>query len=168
MIDKLKPYFTPLGIDVQAVLEKYPDSMYVGQFPHAGKDRSGELVFFDRAVDVFYNPKPDIESGHTNYFTVYVRDGHAYISDASYVTDILLSGIVDDDGDIMYARYQHDFRYTKDQKYGVDGGGWIKSKDGWYMMGRMLGGVDGRFPKGVSLRVIGDSLSATPVKLRNA
>lgn len=161
MLDKLTPYFTPLGIDVSKVPfhDGFAGSVYVGQFPHAGKNRHGELTFLDRAVDVFYQANPKTELGHKNYFAVYVRDGHSYVSDASYVTNLRLSGVVDPDGNILYARFQHDFRYTNDGNAGVDGGAWIEGKDGvWSMWGRGLGGKDGSFPRMVTLRVIDGKL----------
>jgi len=160
MINKLSPYFTPLGIDVSKVPfhDGFAGSIYVGQFPHAGMDRHGELHFMDYAVDVFYQPNPKTELGHSHYFSVYTRLGHCYVSDASYVTDLRLNGVVDSVGDILYARYQHDFRYTHDSNAGVDGGGWVKNDGVWSMWGRTIGGKDETFPQTVWLRVVDGKL----------
>jgi hypothetical protein len=162
MINKLTPYFTPLGIDVSKVPfhDGFAGSIYVGQFPHAGKDRHGELHFLDYAVDVFYQPNPKTELGHSHYFSVYTRPGHSYVSDASYVTDLRLGGVIDSVGNILYARFQHDFRYTHDSNAGVDGGWWMKDEDNgsWSMWGRTIGGKDGTFPKMVPLRVVDGKL----------
>jgi hypothetical protein len=160
MINKLTPYFTPLGIDVSKVPfhDGFAGSIYVGQFPYAGKNRQGELTFLDYPVDVFYQPNPKVELGHSHYFSVYTRHGHSYVSDASYVTDLRLNGVVDSTGNILYARFQHDFRYTNDGNAGVDGGGWMKDGDVWSMWGRTIGDKDGNFPKMVLLRVVDGKL----------
>jgi hypothetical protein len=155
-MSKFQKYFTNLGIDVQKVLEldEFSGCSYVGQFPGGRRKDNGSIDFRDSAVDVFYQPNPDRSLGHTNYFSVFNHQGSVYIANAEYVTDVLLNGIIDSEGDILYARYQHDFRYTFDKKCGVDGGWWLKWEDGlWAMAARTIGSVDGSLPKWVNIRV---------------
>lgn len=128
----------------------------MGQFPGGHKTESGDIQFRDAAVDVFYQPNP--APGHGHYFSMFVNRDRIYIANADYVTELIMYGIVDDAGDILYARFQHDFRYTTDRKYGVDGGWWSKdsSTGMWGMNTRTIGSddVSDRFPTMVSLRVI--------------
>ena len=152
--NKFTPYFTNLGINVPAVLEKYEGCTYVGQFPP--KSRGG---FGDRAVDVFYQPTPDVLKGHTHYFCIFVNDdGTAYIANAAHVLDLDLTGVVDTAGNIIYARFQHDFRWTVDGEYGVDGGSWTQNYETnrWNMWGRTMGKT--KLPKMISLRVVDDKI----------
>ena len=155
-MSKFQKYFTNLGIDVQKVLEleKFTGCSYVGQFPGARMDASEDIDFRDCAVDVFYQPNPNRELGHSNYFSIRAGNGTAYVANAAYVTHLEFYGIVDHDGSILYARYQHDFRYTHDGEFGVDGGWWFKNEDTglWGMNGRVLGSKTG-FPKMVTIRV---------------
>ncbi len=95
---------------------------------------------------MFLHWAPNVQLGHSNYFSVFIApEGGAFIANAEYVTDLVLNGIVDSEGDILYARYQHDFRYTFDEAYGVDGGWWMKDQETgkWSMMGRTLGSRTG-------------------------
>lgn len=140
-LDKSKflPYFTPTGVVVDKIPESYPGSVYVGQFPlkHIGIDR-----FTDWHADVFYNPNPDTSKGHSNYFAVYVRDGKGYITDAKHVETMLLTVIEDSEGNFIYPRFQHDFRYF-DGSYFCDGGWWMESTDvkGKFCMMSRIGGA---------------------------
>ncbi len=162
-MSKFQKYFTNLGVDVAKVLEmeKFSRCFHIGQFPGGRRKANGDIEFRDEAVDVFYQPNPDRSLGHSNYFSVFNHQGSVYITNAEYVTDVLLSGIIDSEGDILYARYQHDFRYTFDKKCGVDGGWWAKDEDGlWSMYGRTIGSEDGSFPKWGNIRVKEDKLEA--------
>lgn len=139
---KLSPYFENLGINIDSVLNHYPSARHVGQF--ALKTRED---YTDFAVDVFYQPNPNRELGYDNYFAIYKKDGKAYITSAAGIRDMVFSGVADCDGNVLYARYRHDFRSTKDGDIMVDGGMWLKCHDPgplfnkYYMMGRTLGSV---------------------------
>lgn len=137
--EKFLKRFTNLGISVDAVIKKFPTSRYVGQFPL--KARGGDMTDF--AADVFYEPNPDVELGHSNYFAVYRTADGAFITNASHVETLILLVYADSDGDFIYARYQHDFR-PFDDNY-VDGGAWldVPGAPGMKsMMGRLLGNVE--------------------------
>lgn len=121
--EKFAARFTNLGINVDDVLGKYPTAKYVGQFPLRSK--SGE--FTDFAADVFYEPNPNLELGHSKYFSVYRTSDGAYITKADHVETLLLSVYTDKDGNFIYSRFQHDFRAFDDNH--VDGGWWCNSTE---------------------------------------
>ena len=136
-------HFTPTRIRVGEVRKRYPTAKYVGQFPLQARDGN----FTDFHADVFYEPNPKTELGHSNYFAVYVRDDRAYITNAKHVETLMLSVFEDRDGNYIYARFQHDFRSfkTADDNIGIDGGWWMPVADGegmYCMIGRTLWGGD--------------------------
>ena len=133
--NKCASYFTPY-VKIESVLKNFPKCRYVGQFPA----KTGDLnrPFTDSCVDVFYNPHPKTSLGHSNYFCVFFRDGKAYIADARHVENLSFHGVEDSSGNIIYSRFQHDFRANIDGVM-VDGGSWLE-KDGVYSMwGRTIG-----------------------------
>lgn len=153
-LELVKPHFTSTGIKVDVVLHHYPSFQYIGQF--ALKTRSDHTDF---PVDVFYEPNPDLEQGHSHYVAVYVQDGKAMITNASSITDMVFTGIYCDDGSVIYPRYQHDFRYFNDNRHFCDGGWWIKSYEPeshgkWSMQTRW----GSNFGKLLTLAVIDDKI----------
>jgi hypothetical protein len=147
---KFLKYFTSSVINIEVVLKHYPTAKYVGQFPL--RDNRGE--FTDFHAEVFYEPNPKTELGHSNYFAVYPRDGVAYITGASHVEKLLLAVYEDKEGDLIYSRFQHDFRSfeSKTGKIMIDGGWWMPVTDtGMFSMaGRTLWDGDS-FPRGKSV-----------------
>jgi hypothetical protein len=134
--EKFAPRFPSLGINVDGVLAKFPTVKYVGQFPL--RNKSGE--FTDFAADVFYEPNPNLELGHSNYFSVYRTSDGVYITKADHVETLLLNVYTDTDGNFIYPRFQHDFRGFDGNH--IDGGAWIESneKPGMKeMYGRFIG-----------------------------
>jgi hypothetical protein len=121
MIDTKDIIFPSAGINIHAVLEKYPDAVYVGQAPLRTK-----FGFADSAGEIFYTATPDVSKGHSNYFGFFVRDDDAYVTDASHVESLRFTFVKQPDGRYIYARYQHDFRSFGDGCF-VDGGAWIES-----------------------------------------
>lgn len=152
---KFSKYFTDLGVDVGVILvsEKFAGCSYVGQFPGGHIDASAELKFRDAAVDVFYQPNPAPWHGH--YFSMFVNRDRIYIANADYVTMLMMYGIYDNGGNILYPRFQHDFRFTDDHEYGADGGWWFKDEDTgyWGMNCRTLGSSTA-MPKTCRLSVV--------------
>lgn len=144
--------FTSTGIDVGAVLVKYHTAKYVGQFPLKGRDG-----FTDYHADVFYEPNPKRELGHSNYFAVYTQMRGVYITGAEHVEELMLSVYTDSEGDFIYSRYQHDFRSFKTSTgdVSIDGGWWmtVPEYEGYFgMCGRTL--WDGSLcPRGMSVVV---------------
>lgn len=153
---KFSKYFTDLGVDVGVILvaEKFAGCSYVGQFPGGHiDDVTEELKFRDAAVDVFYQPNP--APGHGHYFSSFVNRGRIYIANADYVTMLMMHGIYDNAGNILYPRFQHDFRFTDDNEFGADGGWWFKDEDSgyWGMNCRTLGS-SAEMPKTCRLTVV--------------
>lgn len=132
---RFNKYFTNLGIRVDAVLAKMPTSIYVGQFPLQNK--SGQLTDF--AADVFYEPNPRIDLGHSHYFSIYSTVGGVFITGANHVENLMLT-VYETDNDYIYARYQHDYRNFGQNS--IDGGWWANVSDSSNMKamcGRFLG-----------------------------
>lgn len=75
----------------------------------------------EQPVDVFYQPNPDLEQGHSHYFGIFVRDNSVFICDAASAFSETIGGIMCDDGEVLVSRYRHDY-VTKDGGYMIDGG----------------------------------------------
>ena len=71
-------------------------------------------------VDVFYQPNPDVEAGHSNYFGLHVRDRNLFITDAASAFFEPIIGSICDDGEIIVSRYRHDYVAKKGAM--IDGG----------------------------------------------
>lgn len=74
----------------------------------------------ERPVDVFYQPNPDTEKGHTHYFGMFVQGGDVYITDATSAFGDPITGIICEDGEVIVSRYRHDY-VEKDGRM-IDGG----------------------------------------------
>lgn len=136
---KFQKNFTSTGIRVNEVLLRYPNAKYVGQFPL--RDTRGE--FTDFHTEVFYEPNPKVELGHSHYFAIYVRGDSVYITGAAHVEKLILSVYTDSEGDLIYSRFQHDFRSFKTEigSVSIDGSWWVSIAEGvdhFQMMGRTL------------------------------
>jgi hypothetical protein len=63
---------------------------------------------------------PDSKS---RYFGVYLDEqNRVMITNAQSAVDEEITGVVADDGEIIYSRYRHDFRQSADGSVFVDGG----------------------------------------------
>ena len=71
-------------------------------------------------VDVFYQPNPDTEKGHRNYFGLYVQGGSLYITDATSAFSEPIVGSICEDGEVIVSRYRHDYVAKKGAM--IDGG----------------------------------------------
>ena len=101
----------------------------------------------DNPVDVFYQPNPDVEKGHKNYFGLYVQGGSLYITDATSAFSDPITGIETEDGEVIVSRYRHD--YVEKGKYMIDGGrDYLRTSGGPFVRVR----VDG--PKFVIERIV--------------
>lgn len=72
---------------------------------------------------IFYADIPHPDS-NSRYFGLYNHPitGVLYICNASEIEDISISAVIADNGDIVYSRYRHDFRYSDDKSVWIDGG----------------------------------------------
>lgn len=72
-------------------------------------------------VDVFYQPNPDREKGHSNYFGLFFQNDSLWITDAQSAFSETIGGIITDDGEVLVSRYRHHY-VTKEGGYMIDGG----------------------------------------------
>lgn len=110
---------TEVGINIDAV-EKHYGVKYIGDF--CLKNRDGGWCEFPTAI--FYQANPNIELGHSNYLGVFVRqnDNAIMLTNGASAFDDPITGVVANDGEIIYSRYRHDFRTSTDGTAFVDGG----------------------------------------------
>lgn len=100
-----------------AVEEKY-NASFVGYF--SIKDKDGKYT--DSPVEVYYQPNPKTELGHTNYFGLFQRDGTTFICNAASAFEEPISGIKAENGNIIFSGHNHDYRRSSDNSVFVDGG----------------------------------------------
>jgi hypothetical protein len=101
--------------DIAKVEAKY-NAHFVGQF--CLKTRDGSWA--NSPADVYWQAQPPVE-GYSNYFALLYQGSSVYItSGASAVSEPISA--VEADGEIIYSRYRHDCRYTKDKTAMIDGG----------------------------------------------
>lgn len=102
MFIDMKPYwFTQEGIDK---IEKDYNAKYMGYW--CTKHSSG--WWNSDPVDVFYQPNPDFEKGHSHYFGMFTRNGKVYITNAESAFKDPIVGILSDEGEVLVSRYRHD------------------------------------------------------------
>jgi hypothetical protein len=75
----------------------------------------------DEPVSVFWQPKP-AQKTHKNYFGLFFQDGKLNICDASSVAEGVWYGMEADDGEVIFSRFRHDYRMSRDKTAMVDGG----------------------------------------------
>lgn len=99
--------------------EELYGAKYMGFWSTKRSDNGG---WNDTPVDVFYQPNPDTEKGHSHYFGLYKQmlTGVLYITDAKSAFSDPILGIETEDGEVIVSRYRHD--YVEKDKYMVDGG----------------------------------------------
>jgi len=102
--------------DIAKVEQKYHAS-WVGQFPL--KDVDGMWTNF--CGDVYYQeslPHP----GYSHYFALVRRNDGIVITSGQSAVEGVFAGVVAEDGEVIYSRYRHDYRTSKDGTVFVDGG----------------------------------------------
>ncbi len=102
--------------DIAKVEAKY-NAKFVGQF--CLKDKHGNWV--NNPADVYWQATPP-QPGYSNYFALIVQGGTLYITSAAIVPETIISAIQAVDGEIIYSRYRHDYRGSKDGTVFIDGG----------------------------------------------
>lgn len=75
----------------------------------------------EQPVDVFYQPNPDLEQGHSHYFGIFIKENSVFICDAASAFSETIGGIITEDGEVLVSRYRHDY-VTKEGGYMIDGG----------------------------------------------
>ena len=75
----------------------------------------------EQPVEVFYQPNPDIEAGHSYYFGLFTDSiGRAMITNAESAFSEPMTGVICEDGEVLVSRYRHDYRTKGDRM--IDGG----------------------------------------------
>jgi hypothetical protein len=75
----------------------------------------------DIHVAVFYGRDTHPVSG-SRYFALYYDDTGLLITDGSFIESQELAGVVANNGDVIYSRHRHDYRYSPDKSVFIDGG----------------------------------------------
>lgn len=113
VIDKTPYWFTVEGIG--KIEEKY-GAIYMGHW--CTKHSAG--WWNEHPVDVFYQPNPDFDKGHSHYFGMFVNDGNVYITNAESVFSTPITGLLTESGEVIVSRFRHDC-VTRDDSM-IDGG----------------------------------------------
>lgn len=104
-------------------LEEHYGGKFIGDF--CLKTKNGG--WSERPIAVFYQPNPDVEAGHSHYFGLLVDNlspdtGSLMITNAESAFSEPISGIITDEGEILFSRYRHDFRQSLNGECFIDGG----------------------------------------------
>lgn len=99
-------------------VEKKYNAKWVGQFP---LKTSGGGWSSDVAGNVFFQEVPPV-AGYSQYFALIIQHGTAMITTGKDAVEGTIVGVVADDGEIIYSRYRHDYRVSKDGTVIIDGG----------------------------------------------
>jgi hypothetical protein len=63
----------------------------------------------DSPADIFYRETPHPDFGN-RYFALRVRDNKAYISNADAIELLTFGMVQDDEGDLQYSQFHHDYK----------------------------------------------------------
>ena len=74
----------------------------------------------DIHVAVFYGDTPHPESG-SRYFALYYAD-KLMITNGAFIEEQEITGVVADNGDVVYSRFRHDYHTSPDGSVFIDGG----------------------------------------------
>lgn len=102
--------------DIAKVETKYAAN-WVGQLSLRTRDGN----WSETPADVYWQAKPPIE-GYSNYFALIYKFGSLYITSGESAVAGTFSAVVADDGEVIYSRYQHDYRTSTDGSVFIDGG----------------------------------------------
>jgi hypothetical protein len=109
-----------LPIYIEKIEEKY-GVKFVGDFCV----RAMYNMWTDFPVAVFYQPNPNRELGHSNYFGIHINrylEGNCSICDAQSAFSQPIIGAVADNGEVIYSKYRHDYAVSEDGTVFIDGG----------------------------------------------
>jgi hypothetical protein len=105
------------GLDIGKIEERYA-ARYVGDFSlRFGKNWS------DEPFAVFFSGIP-MREGYPNYVGVRPNadSSNLIVVNAKSVTEVVWDGVMADDGEVIFSRFRHDYRVSRDGSAMVDGG----------------------------------------------
>lgn len=107
-----------LGINVE-IIENHYGGKFIGDFCIRTKNGGWSAT----PVAIFYQPNPNRELGHTNYFGIFIDQNNTPLITAgdSAFSDGIVAKIAND-GEIIYSRYVHDHVTSNDGSTWIDGG----------------------------------------------
>ena len=76
--------------------------------------------FHDVIADVFYRDTPHPKFGN-KYFALFFRDDKLYIANADQVEDLTFGMVENDEGNLEYSQYRHDYKSFHNGNM-IDGG----------------------------------------------
>jgi len=86
-----------------AIIAKQYGAQYMGYWTI--KRESG---WSDQPVDVFYQPNPDVNKGHSHYFGMFrTFKGDAMITKADSAFSEPITGLLTENGEVIVSRYRH-------------------------------------------------------------
>jgi hypothetical protein len=119
-LKQIYPKTTPSNLtdDTIARIENNYHVKYVGVFCLGdGKQWRND------PIDIFYQPNPNVELGHSNYMGYFISNGHGYLTNgAGAVVGVTFDAAVAKDGEIIYSSYRHDCQVSADGTAWIDGG----------------------------------------------
>ena len=114
-ISKLNTGREDCPFNIDAVEKKY-NAKYVGEL--CLKSR-GDWV--NAPASIFYQETPPVE-GYSKYFALVIQNGTALITSGESAISEPIWVIEANDGELIYSRYRHDYRESKDKSVFIDGG----------------------------------------------
>lgn len=107
-------WLKPAGIEK---VEKFYEAKYL--FESCVKTTTGN---WSMQTALFFYTEEAHPQG-SNYLGLHRFDGRLHVFDGlKYVTGIDIDGIRADNGDIIYSRHRHDYRWSPDNTVSIDGG----------------------------------------------
>lgn len=97
--------------------EKQYNAKYVADL--CLKDRDGNWA--NEPTAIFYQETPPVP-GYSHYFAIIVRGRQTLITSGESAVSEPIAGITADDGEVIFSRYRHDCRSSKDKSVFIDGG----------------------------------------------
>lgn len=112
-----------------AMIEKNHRAIYVFE-SCIGKstDKPGMWNWINQPVSIFYQPDPAmVPEGGSHYFGIYRQRRVENLPQEIMICNAIscaepFTGVVADNGDIIYSRYRHDMRTSPDESVWIDGG----------------------------------------------
>ncbi len=105
-----------LGLNIEKIEEKY-QAKYIGEF--CLKTKSGN--WSENVAAVFYQ-EAKARPEYSHYFGILWQQGTLMITNAESAFENGIQGVRALNGEIIFSRHVHDFRYSSDGSVFVDGG----------------------------------------------